>query len=191
MSPLDWMSFPVCSAGGGWGAWHPDLREGWGRGPLTPLFSGQVETCPEKSCQPSTVLLGWKTDCKYYHCKDTGSQYSTCSVCSRHHAGRICQPQPWTLNWAELRHLGVSGIWIIKKKTYIRKRRRVSHQALSLRSQGSGEQLLCTYSGLVDKVHISSNPRAKIYPYFSIFLKTLSQYLILSHIKTEVLLENL
>ena len=81
---------PVCSAHGGWGVWHPDLREGWGRGLPTPLFSGQVETCPEKSCQPSTVLLGWKTDWKYHHCKDTGSQYSTCSVCSRYHTGRIC-----------------------------------------------------------------------------------------------------
>lgn len=73
-----------------------------------------------------------------------------------------------------------SGIWAflgfeeLKKNT--RKRRRVSHQALSLRCQCTGNQLLRTYSGLVDKVHMSSNPRAKIYSCFSIFSKTLSQY---------------
>lgn len=60
--------------------------------------------------------------------------------------------------------------------------REESHQALSLRCQCTGDRLLHTYSGLVDKVRMSRNPRAKIYSCFSIFLKTLSQYLILSHI---------
>ena len=47
-------------------------------------------------------------------------------LCSRHHAGRICQPQPWTLSWAVLRHLGISGIWIVKKYIYQKEKKSLS-----------------------------------------------------------------
>lgn len=87
-SPLDWMSFPVCSAHGGWGVWHPDLREGWGGSTHTTVLRAGRNMSREvmPAIDSSTGLENW------LEISSLQGQWFPIFhlLCSRHHTGCTC-----------------------------------------------------------------------------------------------------